>query len=421
MQNGFFIRLYSNIKNILGVRLSMIFTVIILAIPAILFILIGCEEGKRYEITGDDTTPPAPPIFIDSKPLHGGSRVYFRAPADEDVLLVEASYANAVGEIVRFTASYFTDSLDVMGFGSEGDHQIELCAVDRAGNRSRSIRETVASLEPPVVAIGNTIKIFPSFSSMLIYWESIFGATPFYVLVDFSYVKDGTRHNFTRTFASDKADRGTIEGLMLTDETPVSVKVRVKDMYGNISAASESTIALLTDDIISKEGWTLPASGTIIGGITQASGENMDMVKDDKVELDHPFNFFITTEKNPWSIIIDLGEEYELSRVKTHQRWSGHTATGDYQGNLYRGQNVLSYNIYGWDKDNQSWEMFSSCNIRQPIVTDSPEYRVLGVAGDLFFLYPEEPKFSKPTRLIRFEAANGRYVSEITLYGRKAQ
>ncbi len=421
MQNRFFIRLYGNIRTILGARLSMKIPVINLVIPAILFILIGCEEGKRYEITGDDNTPPAPPVFIDSKPLHGGSRVYFRAPADEDVLFVEASYANAVGEIVRFTASYFTDSLDVMGFGSEGDHQIELCAVDRAGNRSKSIRETITSLEPPVIAIAKTIKIFPSFASMLIYWESIFGDTPFYVLADFSYVKDGTRHNFTRTFASDKSDRGNIEGLMLFDDTPVSVKVRVKDMYGNISSANESTITLLSDGIISKVGWTLPASGTIIGGITQASGENMDMIKDDKVELDHPFNFFITTEKNPWSIIIDLGEEYELSRVKTHQRWSGHTATGDYQGNLYRGENVLSYNLYGWNNDNQSWELFSSSNIRQPIVTDSPEYRVLGVAGDLFFLYPEEPKFSKPTRLIRFEAANGKYISEITLYGRKAQ
>ena len=225
MKKDFFITLYNNIKEVLEEGLTMKVLMGILLIPTILIVLIGCEEAKRYEISGDDSTPPGSPIFIDSKPLHGGARIFFRAPADEDVLLVEASYANAEGKIVRFTASYFTDSLDVMGFGSEGSHQIELCAVDRAGNRSTSIRETVTALEPPVIAIAKTVRVFPSFSAMLVYWENIFSNTTFYVLVDFSYMQNGVQHNFTRTFASDRSGRGVIEGLMLSDKTAISVNV----------------------------------------------------------------------------------------------------------------------------------------------------------------------------------------------------
>jgi len=96
----------------------------------------GCEEAKRYEISGGDNTPPGAPIFLDSRPLVGGARVFFLPPDDEDLLYIEASHTSEAGKILRFSASYFAESIDVYGFGRDGYHNIELCAVDRSGNRS---------------------------------------------------------------------------------------------------------------------------------------------------------------------------------------------------------------------------------------------------------------------------------------------
>ena len=163
--------------------------------------LIGCEETKRYEITSDDTTPPGTPVFIDSKPLAGGARVYFRIPVDEDVLMIEASYKNTLGETVRSTVSYFTDSLDVLGFGSEGEHDIDLCAIDRAGNRSTPITETVVSLEPPVVSVAKTIKVLPSFGSLMLKWQNEL-MQPIYVSTNIRYKENGVEKSYNNIFSS---------------------------------------------------------------------------------------------------------------------------------------------------------------------------------------------------------------------------
>ena len=381
--------------------------------------LAGCEEAKRYEISGGDSTPPGMPVFIDSEPLPGGARVYFRSPADEDLLSVEASYVNASGKRMRFAASYFARSVDVLGFGSEGDHTIELYAVDRSGNRSKSITETVFALEPPLISIAKTVKVLPSFASILAVWrndpqESV------YVEVDFSYTRNGVRHDNTRIFATFQSEMRSIDAIDLHNGEPVSVKVSVRDKYDNTVTATNSTIVLLTDEEIEKSGWTLPGNDVPIGGITQSPGSNMDMVIDGIIEMDIQYNYFITTEANPWNIIIDLGREYELSRIVTHQRWSGYETLGTAQGNLYRGQNVLTYNLYGWNDGVHTWEWLLRYDIKPPVVNDT-EYTIMGKEGDMSFLYPDEPKFSKPTRYLRFEAVSGKYISEITLYGRTAQ
>jgi len=156
----------------------------------------------------------------------------------------------------------------------------------------------------------------------------------------------------------------------------------------------------------------------VMDGIEQASGNNLGTLIDGEIDVTLPGNFFITTDETPWNIIIDLGSRYEISRIVTHQRRSG--MSGD-QGDLYRGDNVLAYNLYGWNEMNMTWERWSRRDIRPPVVRDPSEYVTMGIAGDMSFIYPELPQFSQPTRWFRLEALNGKYISEISLYGRKAQ
>ena len=389
--------------------------------------LVACDEAKRYEISGNDNIPPGTPVFIDSKPLPGGARIFFRPPADEDLLSIEVSYRNAAGKDVRFSASFFTDSLDIFGFGSEGEHAIDIYAVDRAGNRSKKTRTTVVSLEPPVVSVAKMVQVQSSFASMLLKWTNEF-EVPVYVSVDFSYTQNGTRQNHTTEFATHLSETRSIDGINLYNDEQVSVKVNVSDKYENVVHAKDTTIMLLVDGIISKEQWSLPDPGTDIGGVNQAistNDTNLENVIDGLNDTEVAKNIFETEMTNPWSIIIDLGDEYELSRIVTHQRQSGSSDGSVWgvltQGFLYQGDNVLAFNLYVWDETILEWELVSRYNIRAPVVNSAAEYVMLGIKGDMTFLYPEEPKFSKPTRLIRYEAIRGKYISEITLYGRNAR
>ena len=397
------------------------FLKILIFLP-ILLIFASCEETKRFEISGNDKTPPDVPTFLKFERLAGGSRVYFLPPDDEDLLYVEASYVSeATGKTLRFSASYFAESIDIFGFGKAGNFQIELCAVDRAGNRSETVDVTVASLEPTVATVAKTVQIIPSFAAILTKWDNE-TREPFYFWVDFSYIQNGEQYNHTTVFTTSAALSETRTITMLGINEPVAVQVRVMDKYDNLVHAKDTLIKMLTDYELSKEGWSMLPKGVVMDGISQVTGLYIETVIDGLIDISVANNYFVTTLQNPWNLIIDLGEKYELSRIITHQRWTGYGSFGQTsdQGNLYRGDNVLSYNLYGWNETALMWELISKRTIDPPVVLATSEYIMLGFIGDGDFLYPLEPKFSKPTRWFRLEASNGKYISEITLWGRKA-
>jgi hypothetical protein len=125
--------------------------------------------------------------------------------------------------------------------------------------------------------------------------------------------------------------------------------------------------------------------------------------------------------------MIDLGDYYELSRIATYQ---SHQSSDPYAvGNYYGNYNVAIYNMYIWDDDQNGWEYVSQHTISKPVGLSAIEIIKMARAGDEALMYPEEPRFTKPTRWFRYEALfgfNDNYTStaawgfsELTLYGRK--
>jgi hypothetical protein len=127
----------------------------------------------------------------------------------------------------------------------------------------------------------------------------------------------------------------------------------------------------------------------------------------------------------PWNVMIDLGDEYELSRIVTHQRYSDGSGI---RGQYYRDENVGIYAMYIWDDVQERWDSICEHKILFPSVSDI-ELKQLGLAGDMAYFYPDDPQYTKPTRWFRYEALksfNSNYtgtdcncLSEITLYAKK--
>lgn len=392
---------------------------IILGLAITVVCIASCKESARYVARSDDKTPPAAPIFIDSRPLPGGAVVYYLPPDDEDLLEVDATFVNSAGKRLTWSASYFVDSIKVFGFGEEGKHDIELIAMDRAGNKSSSVHATVTCSQPNYVSVAKTVSATPSFGSIILKWEDL-SEENVYVYANLKYSAGGRDHDYTTVFSTISSESRSIDSLRVGNNVPIDVLVTVGDKYSNTTEALHGSFNLPTDVMIDKSGWSLPPYGTEIGGALQAFGSYdqgiMEAVIDGQTEADGTINFYKTNAANPWNIIIDLGAEYRLSRIRTHQRYTGDNST-NVQGTYYGGDNVLSYNIYIWDSDSMEWIYCSRHDIQTPIVKQDLDYKTYGDRGDEAFLYPLEPGFSEPTRYFRFEAISGKYISEITLYG----
>jgi hypothetical protein len=403
--------------------------------------LSACEEQGRYEIGSTNSEPPNAPRYRDYKPLHGGARIFYEIPANEDVLSIDATYTNEHGKKVWFSVSYFKDSIDVYGFGDTIPYDVQLYAVDRAGNKSDIVPVRVTPLEPAYTRIAKSATVKPGFSSFFIDWVNELEQTT-NVYVDFSYTQQGQLKEHTLIYTSAlPTDRWFIRDLYISE--PISVKIRVEDVYGNITDyIDKGQITLLEDELIPKNKWTLPATNDSIGGVPMGffagyEGRAVYLI-DDIIDDGTNLNYTHTEQRGrtgikadgnaPWNVLIDLGDEYEISRIVTHQRYRG--GANDLRSQYYGHENVGIYAMYIWDDATNGWEYVSTHKILYPANVSGLEYLQLGRAGDMAYLYPDDPKFSKPTRWFRYEALYGftdNYtmtsildsLSEITLYGKK--
>jgi hypothetical protein len=301
---------------------------------------------------------------------------------------------------------------------------------------------TVTPLESVPSLIAKTIFVKPGFSSFFVDWVNELEQS-INVYVDFNFTQNGVYREYTTVFSSNAAvDRRFVNDLELTDQEPVSVKIRVEDIYGNITEPQDmGRLIMLQDELIPKDKWYLPFTNDSIAGEPQCfSYASLNCVKDgilddlaESLLYTHTGNVGRTgnaADGNvPWNIMIDLGDYYELSRIVTHQRRQNGSPLN--RGHYYNtgGENVGRYNLHYLDEETGEWVYCSQNTIPIPAVSDL-EMIMLALKGDMAYFYPDEPGFTKPTRWFRYEAiaafgnnytaTNALSICEITLYGRKA-
>jgi hypothetical protein len=407
----------------------------------------ACQEQERFAIAYYDTESPAPPIYSGKyTPLYGGARIFFEHPADRDLISVDASYTNPLGKEVWFSVSYYRDSIDVYGLNDTLEHVIRLYAVDRAGNRSDIVPVPIVPLEPAIMRVAKSISVRPGFASFFIDWTNELTQN-MNVYAHLSYTQQGKYEERTVINTSNLfSERWFIRDLNLTSQEPMRLKIQVEDPYGNITDyIDQGELTLLEDEVIPKDKWTMPENNEYIhdsiGGVPMAflsQGEGRDIYAIDGIIDEGQYHYIhtggrgrtgISTDGNIWNLMINLGEEYELSRIVTHQRISGGSGVS---GNFYKSENVGIYAMYIWneteDENGEKWEFIREHKI--PVPSGSAiEIRQFGLAGDMAYFYPDDPQYTKPTRWFRYEALNGfdnNYIAtnhnclaEITLYAKK--
>ncbi|MDR2470274.1 MAG: DUF4959 domain-containing protein [Tannerella sp.] len=417
---------------------------------ALLCMVFACAEEKRFDINVDDSTPPGQPTI--KKPyraLHGGARVYYNPPADEDVLSIDVEYANPNTEkVVRYSASYLTDSIDIYGLPDTVDYKLNLFAVDRAGNRSPSMELTVRPLESALSQARKSMVVKGGFDALFVTWTDTL-ERPINVIVDYSFTLNGAQRDLRTVFSSkEKENRRYITDLVLDPTSPVKVQARVSDEFGNETEPVEfGNLFVLKDVLVPKFDanknalWKMPDAYEFApagSDVYQVFGSDMDghisRVIDGMIDERENLNYLYANPftdpgaQRYWNVLIDLGDYYELSRIVTHQRQtsSGGQAETVMRGNYYRSSNVGQYRMYRWDDTENHWELISMHRIPMPVGELAEiDWNRLGRAGDMAYMYPDNPQYTRPTRWFRFEAMtnfDNNYsggagcLSEITLY-----
>lgn len=417
---------------------------ILLMALAALALAVGC---KTESDTARDTEAPGPLSNVTFTPLNGGGYFKYTIPTDEDYLYARAEYSTDAGETISKTSSVYADSLIIEGLGSAKEYEVRLYAVDRYSNESSPVTMNVTPMEPLVNAAFATLNVYAGFSSVVVNMEN-----PNEQPIDIYVNLKGNGSEALKVYTSNKAEeRIFIQGL---EATPYEVSAYIEDKYGNrTESKSFGSITPLTDYKLDKTPFSFLRDQLLYGNrwdYTEPTWEKQkpkeewleiytkDSMKnamesrfeghinkfwDDMVDenASYSLNYFHSGTSYPFSYFIDLGREVQVSRMRLWMRNS-------YKWTTYTPRTCeiwISNDPTPEDGILDDWEYVGTYTINKP-VSDSEanlEFR----DGSEFWMYPENPKFTRPFRYLRYKATkdwnNGSIgcMSEITLYGQEVK
>lgn len=144
---------------------SIIFSVLTLFV-------FSCEETNMQRPFGpDDTTPPDAVTNVVYKAIPGGAIFNYTLPKDQDLAYVQAVY-NVNDTKKDMSASQYMSELKIEGLPEKKEYQVELYAVDKAGNRSEPVSITIIPEESPVKVTRESLKVTVDFGGFKIDYKN---------------------------------------------------------------------------------------------------------------------------------------------------------------------------------------------------------------------------------------------------------
>jgi len=419
--------------------------IFIIILNAVAFGIYSCQDTAV-----GDTNPPGQVTNVEFTPQYGGGYFTYTIPSDADFLYTRAEYTIDTGVKISKTSSVYSDTLFIEGFGQQKEYEVQIFSVDRNNNHSSPVIMKVTPLEPTTLAVLETVQVQPGFSSLVVDWEND-QRKNITIYVNVTVGETEATKIYASNLANDRFMIDNLEGL------PHSVNVYIRDTYENQTQTREfGQITPLIDGAVSKDQWSFLRNNLLYGDKWDYDSnpdpfeqepleEYRTTWRDDSMknaretyyegriekfwdnEYDYEpklnLNYFHTGPQSyPFSYFIDMGREIKGSRFKIWQRnaW----------GMLYGGENVEIWEIWISDDKDPSdgifdgWELVGRYRIVQP--SNVIEARNEARDGHEYLFYPENPRFTKPFRYLRYKAikqfggGNSGCASEITVFGTEA-
>ncbi|MDR2472200.1 MAG: DUF4959 domain-containing protein [Tannerella sp.] len=200
-------------------------------------VLSSCGPESITDPIGS-TIAPAPVTVTSVKNISGASIIYYDRPNDQNLKYVKAVWTTDDGIEYNQTASFYTDSILVDGYGAEGEYKVELYSVSAGEAISKPVTVTVNPTRPPYLVAYDKMSILPNFLGIRVLSENETGAKLTFRTFKLDSVGDYIEVGTDYTLASD------IEYYNRGHEADISqtFRVQVRDRWGHWSPAKEATV-----------------------------------------------------------------------------------------------------------------------------------------------------------------------------------
>jgi hypothetical protein len=120
-----------------------------------------------------DNIAPGPVSNVQIKNTNGGAIITYTLPGDNDVLGAKVTYSySAENELLEKYASKGADTIELEGFGDTVAREITIYAIDKSGNLSQGITQTIQPLTPPVDLMRESLEAASTWGGLSLTWEN---------------------------------------------------------------------------------------------------------------------------------------------------------------------------------------------------------------------------------------------------------
>lgn len=378
-----------------------------------MIMLLSCsDEIIRLEPTDD--TPPGKVSDVTWKSIPGGAVFRYKLPDDQDLLKIKAVFSRRENIQSEVTASIYSDSLKIEGFGNTEPRKIELIAIDRSNNESEPVEVTITPDTPDIIHVEKSLGLKADFGGIQAFWDNPNEQTLSVVML----VKD---HNseyvpFETFYSSMPIGKGLRTGM---DTIPVDCAIFAKDRWGNSTEIKyfDGLVPIFETlfDRLKFKALALPTDGPNWSG-----GWPLENAFDGIKGNNSGYSSQPGTGSFPQWVTIDMGVVGKISRLRVYQRVDGYTFA---EGNL------KEFEIYGatelditgaWS---DKWELLMQCESIKPsglpIGQNTAEDEALARAGEDFYNSPENPavRYIRIKVLKTWAGGDNFQINEIEIYG----
>ncbi|GHT84525.1 hypothetical protein FACS18947_2100 [Bacteroidia bacterium] len=305
------------------------------------------------------TEMPKQVIVTGVKNISGASIIYYDRPNDQNLKYVKAVWTTDDNIEYNQTASFYTDSILVDGFGAEGDYKVKLYSISAGETVSEPVVVSVNPERPPYLVAFDKLHILPNFLGIRVVSENETSAK----LTFRTFKKDIDKDEYVEV-GTDYAISPNIEYYNRGHDPDILqyFRVQVRDRWGHWSPAKDTAcspwfekelpktlfreVALcnLSGDgsfVPDQTGYQLPSN--FWGHKMHSwSGSAVTFTRlFDGVKLGSAAECYHTKPAAPLPqhFTIDLGAQYNLSRMLLWPR--------NDPANLFRGGHPQIVRIYG--------------------------------------------------------------------------
>lgn len=321
-------------SNHKGMKKQLLLNILALTAVTAAVTLYSCQKQTGTNLEPIYKSDKKPPVVTNVRvsDFPGGALITYDIPADPDILYVQADYMINQKSKLQVKASYYTDTLKVLGFEKAAEYKVTLYAVSRSEVKSDPVEVTVKPQTPPYLAVKASLQILADFGGANIQFRNVTESDIAVVtLVDTlgkpenvytSYTKDSTGNFSVRGFSPKERKFGAF----------------VRDRWGNVSDTVWAKVTSMNEQELDR---TKMKALVLPGDQIACCGSDLNVPLSNSYKSGD-WAFYGVTSNNdavPARVTVDFGRPVVLSRFRYWMRQNG--------GAEFRNGTLRFFKVYG--------------------------------------------------------------------------